>query len=51
MIKKATYDDLDRIADMGRDFHAYSPWKTIPFDPDATAGFVSRLIDGGVVLS
>ena len=50
MIRKATHDDLDRIADMGRDFHAFSPWRKIPFDRDSTKDFCARLIDGGVIL-
>lgn len=49
MIRKATHDDVAAVVRFGADFHAYSPWKSIPFDPDATAGFVGRLIDGGVV--
>ena len=50
MIRKATHDDLDRIADMGRDFHAFSPWREIPFDRNSTKDFCARLIDGGVIL-
>lgn len=49
MIIKATQDDVATVVRFGADFHAYSPWKSIPFDPDATAQFVSRLIDNGVV--
>ena len=49
MIRKATHDDIDIIADMGRDFHAYSPWSHVAFDREATKDFVGRLIDGGVV--
>lgn len=48
-IRKATRDDLDFIADMGRDFHAYSPWSDIEFDREATKEFIGRVIDGGVV--
>lgn len=49
MIRKATYDDLDRIADMGGDFHAFSPWREIPFDRDSTKAFCAKLIDAGVI--
>lgn len=49
MIRKATLDDIDVIADMGRDFHSYSPWSHVPFDREATKDFIGRVIDGGVV--
>lgn len=49
MIRRATHADLDTVVRFGADFHAYSPWKSIPFDTDATREFVGRLIDGGVV--
>lgn len=49
MIRKATHDDLDAVVRFGADFHAYSPWKSIPFDADATREFVGKLVDGGVV--
>jgi hypothetical protein len=50
MIRKATHDDLDRIADLGADFHAFSPWREIPFDRDSTKAFCARLVEGGVIL-
>ena len=49
MIRKATHDDLDRIADLGGDFHAFSPWREVPFDRDSIKAFCARLIDGGVI--
>ena len=50
MIRKATHDDLSMVIDFGRDFHALSPWREIPFDADSTKDFCARLIDGGVIL-
>lgn len=49
MIRKATHDDIPRICDLGRDFHAYSPWSEVPFDRDSVADFSRRLIDSGVI--
>ena len=43
---RATADDLDRIVEFGRQFHAYSPWSAVPYDADATREFVGRIIDG-----
>ena len=48
-MRKATHDDVSLVVDMGRDFHDYSPWRSIPFDRDATSRFVTSLIDNGVV--
>lgn len=50
MIRKATQDDLDAVVSFGSDFHAYSPWREIEFDPVATKAFCERLIEGGVIL-
>lgn len=49
MIRKATHDDVSMVVDMGGAFHDYSPWRSVPFDRDATSAFVSNLIDHGVV--
>jgi len=49
MIRKATTEDIDRIVGMGEEFHAYSPWRGIEFDREAVHGFVTRLIEVGVV--
>lgn len=49
MIRTATKDDLERIADLGADFHAYSPWCKVPFDREAIKAFCSSMIDGGVI--
>lgn len=48
-MRRATHDDVDCVVSFGADFHAYSPWKDIPYDSDATREFVGRLIDGGAV--
>lgn len=48
-VRRATQDDVGAVVRFGSDFHAYSPWKSIPFDPDATSEFVTKLINGGVV--
>lgn len=50
MIRQATHDDIPLIVSMGRDFHAYSPWRHIPFDADGLGVFVGHVIDRGVVL-
>lgn len=50
MIRKATHDDLDAVVSFGSDFHAYSPWREIAFDRDATKAFCEMLINGGVIL-
>lgn len=49
MIRRATHDDLDDVVDIGRRFHAYSPWSYVPFDPDSLRAFCARLVDGGVI--
>lgn len=49
MIRKATHDDVSMVVDMGSEFHDYSPWRSVPFDRDATSAFVVNLIDHGVV--
>lgn len=49
IIRKATHDDVDMVVDMGRDFHAYSPWSHIEFDREATKEFIGKVIEGGVV--
>jgi hypothetical protein len=48
-IRKATLNDVPAIVDMGVQFHAYSPFKDIPFDPEATARFVAGCIETGAV--
>lgn len=49
MIRMAEKKDVDMVVDMGRDFHAYSPWRSVPFDRGATSAFVANLINHGVV--
>lgn len=49
MIRKAGHDDIPLVVDMGRDFHDYSPWRSVPFDRDATSAFVTSLIEKGVI--
>lgn len=49
MIRKATHDDVGRIVAMGREFHAYSPWRDIEFDEEALSQFIAKMIDVGVV--
>lgn len=50
MIREAVAGDIPRIVEMGREFHALSPWRAVPFDPEAVAAFAARLIEGGVIL-
>lgn len=49
MIRRATLDDLETCVEHGSNFHAYSIWKDIPFDREATKQFIGRLIVGGAV--
>lgn len=49
MITRATHDDLDTVVGLGRRFHAYSPWRDVPFDPDSLRAFCGRLVETGVI--
>jgi hypothetical protein len=49
---RATLDDLDKVASLGIDFHAYSPHRLDAVDPEAWREFAARLIEtGGVFVS
>lgn len=50
MIREATHADLPQIITLGAEFHAYSPYRDVPFDAEAFGEFCARLIDGGVIL-
>jgi hypothetical protein len=49
LIKRATADDLDTVVRLGTDFHAYSPWRDDPLDPEAFRVFLGGVIDNGAV--
>jgi len=49
MIRRATVEDLDRVTELGAAFHAYSPYRDIPFSPQGFRGFCERLIEGGAI--
>jgi hypothetical protein len=49
VIWRATADDLDRVVELGAAFHAYSPYRDIPFDPEGFRGSASRLIEAGAI--
>lgn len=49
MIRRAGLADVPLIVEMGAAFHAYSPWRDVSFDPNATAAFVAGLVERGVV--
>lgn len=49
MIWRATANDLDHVVRLGTDFHAYSPWKNDPLDPEAFRTFLGALIENGAV--
>lgn len=53
MIRRATVDDLDRIAHLGRQFLAYSPHNWIPLDEDAFRRSATDMIErsGAIFLS
>lgn len=48
----ATEADIPRMVEMGRQFHAHSPYADVAFDADATADLLRRVIaDGGAFVS
>lgn len=49
MIRQATPDDLDRIKELGADFHAACPYRELPLDIEAFGDFALKLIEGGVI--
>ncbi len=52
MIRQATVDDVQTAVEMGARFHAYSPWRDIPYDRTAMAGVMASLIEqGGLFLT
>ena len=46
MIRRATREDIPRIVALGRQFHAYSPWRDVDYDEGQTAEFIGRVVDG-----
>lgn len=48
MIRRATESDLPEIMEMAERFYA-AAWGDGSFDPEATAGVMSRLIEHGVI--
>lgn len=49
-MRQATVEDIPRIVELGRAFHAASPWRDVAYDADATANTVAGAITGpGVV--
>lgn len=50
MIREATHDDLPAIFEMGRQFHAASPYAGLAFCQDSLEFFARYLIDGGGVI-
>lgn len=48
-IRKATMDDVPAMLEMGKAFHAYSPWRDIPLDEAALSDFLSRVMEAGVI--
>lgn len=49
MIREATADDIARVVELGAQFHAYGPYRDIPFDEAGLGAFVGGLIEHGVV--
>lgn len=49
MTRRATQEDVPEIVRLGADFHAMSPYRAIPYDPEAFAEFAGRLIEHGVI--
>lgn len=50
MIRRATIEDLPHILELGRQFHAYSPWKHIPINEDDLSAMLKNVIETGVIL-
>lgn len=50
MIRVAAEADVPRIVEMGRSFHAMSPWSKYPFDPAACAEYARGIMRAGVIL-
>lgn len=49
MIRTATAGDIPEVTRLAAEFHAYSPYRDYPFDPDAFSAFAGRLIEGGII--
>lgn len=47
MIREATESDLDRIVEMGENFHAISPWSCFAFSPDKFRAQAANMIREG----
>ncbi|MFZ5667966.1 MAG: hypothetical protein ACOY4K_00580 [Pseudomonadota bacterium] len=45
----ATAEDVPAIVEMGAKLHATAPFADVPYDREATAGFVGKVIEHGVV--
>lgn len=48
---RATAEDVPRIVDLGEKFHAYSPWRELPYDREAVTEMAARLIEVGAVFA
>lgn len=48
-IRIATLDDIPEMLELARQFHAYSPWRDIPFDAESAKAFGAGMIIGGIV--
>jgi hypothetical protein len=44
---RAVAADIPRMVEMGRLFHAASPWKDVPYDAEATARVLEQVVDNG----
>lgn len=49
MIRRASTEDIPQIVAWGKDFHAYGPWRHVPFDAEALTAFIAGVIEKGVV--
>lgn len=49
MIRRATPDDMEHVVELGRAFHAYSPWRGVSYDHDAIRAFVAGCIETGAI--
>jgi hypothetical protein len=49
VIRQATHDDVTRIVALGAEFHAYSPWRDVPYDLEAVSQVAHNAVENGVV--
>lgn len=49
MIRRADGGDVGDLVAMGEKFHAYSPWRDVPFDAQAMAAVMANCAETGAI--